>query len=507
MRAALVLLALLALAACGKKGQPRRRARRTRSPIRAPTRATDAALIALWRDALGRHSHCTLAACFALYGLVFAAFFALTMPPYQNADEPAHMLRAAQVSQGQLIGVRFGAGLSGGKVDAGVFAASHPFDTLPFHPDVKATAAMYRAAQAVRWTSDRRYHFFSNTAVYPPVFYAPAASALWLARWLDCTMLRSLTLARLANAVAAVVLGAAGIALAGRSAPVLFALLCLPMSWALMANVSQDGVMLGTCALAAGLALAPEDGTRRRYALPAMTAALALVCMARPPYLPFAVLPLLVRTGSRRQRRAAALSVVALTLAWAVLVARYAVGVLRPDNPAASAAGQLAWMAQHPGALLPILVRSIAADAATMSVQFIGLLGWQDVALPPVYFAAAALALLLAAIASTGQASPAPAASRWGEAASLACALAGSIALVYLAQYVTWTEVGQPAVLGVQGRYFLAPALLFAPALQGLRVPFRGASTLRMAAIAALALFPVATLGVVMRAVVVRYFI
>jgi hypothetical protein len=40
-----------------------------------------------------------MAAAFVLYGLLATAFLAINMPPFQNPDEPAHFLRAAQVAE------------------------------------------------------------------------------------------------------------------------------------------------------------------------------------------------------------------------------------------------------------------------------------------------------------------------------------------------------------------------------------------------------------------------
>lgn len=464
---------------------------------------------------LGRFASRILAGCFVLYGLVFAAFFAVNMPPFQNADETAHVFRAAQIAQGGLVGVRFSEGVSGGMVDRGLTEAALPFAPVTFHQDVKATAAMYAAAGALRWTGDRQKTVFSNTAVYSPVFYLPAAMGLWLGRTTGLTILQSLTLARFANAVVAIALGAAGIVLAGQGAPILFALLCLPMSLALMANVSQDGGMLGCCALAAGLACAARDGTRMApgWLLALLSVAVGLVCVARPPYLPLAVLPLLVPAGSRGRRVAATLSIVAATLAWSAFAASRAMGDLRPDHPQANAGEQVRWMAGHAAELVPILVRSVRTDAAGLLEGFTGRLGWMDVPLPQAYPALAFAVLLLAALGSVGRATPrsGSASHGVGKAAILAAAALASAVLIELVQFVTWTDVGASLVAGVQGRYVLPVAILLVPALSYLAglAPsgWNGSSRVRAALVAGVALFPVISTGLVMRAVVQRYFI
>ena len=374
---------------------------------------------------------------------------------------------------------------------------------MTFHQDVKATAAMYAAAGAIRWTGERQPAAFTNTAVYSPVFYLPAALGLWLGRHFDLTVLQSLTLARLANAAVAITLGAAGIVLAAESAPILFALLCLPMSLALMANVSQDGGMLGCAALAAGLACAAHESRMPpAWLLALLSVAVGLVCIARPPYLPFAILPFLVPAGSRGQRVAAVLSIVAATLAWSAFATSQAMGDLRPDHPQTNAGGQVRWMAQHAGELGPIVLRSLRVNAAGLLDGFIGRLGWLDVPLSWAYIVLAACVVLVAAFGSAGRAKPAGGAV----VASLVAAALASVVLIELVQYVTWTDVGAPLVSGVQGRYFLPVAILTVPALSYLPV-FGAAARVRPALIAGLALFPIVSTGLVMRAVVQRYFI
>ena len=79
-----------------------------------------------------------LAAAFVLYGLLATAFLAINMPPFQNPDEPAHFLRAAQVADGGLTGTRFsttGADGSrqvtaGGWADPALLRAAAPFEAL-----------------------------------------------------------------------------------------------------------------------------------------------------------------------------------------------------------------------------------------------------------------------------------------------------------------------------------------------------------------------------------------
>src|SRR5580698_10243083 len=53
-------------------------------------------------DSLARR----IAAAFVIYGLLATVLLAVNVPPFQNPDEPTHLLRAAQVADGVWVGSR-----------------------------------------------------------------------------------------------------------------------------------------------------------------------------------------------------------------------------------------------------------------------------------------------------------------------------------------------------------------------------------------------------------------
>jgi hypothetical protein len=76
-----------------------------------------------------------LAGVFVLYGLTATGLLATNMPPFQNPDELAHFLRAAQLADGVPIGTRYQQTqadgsqqiTSGGKADPALLMAFEPF--------------------------------------------------------------------------------------------------------------------------------------------------------------------------------------------------------------------------------------------------------------------------------------------------------------------------------------------------------------------------------------------
>ena len=430
--------------------------------------------------------------------LLFAALAALlvapTMPPFQNADEANHLYRADQISHIGLLARRLPDTEQGGWIDAGLPRAAARFSSIPFHVGRKVSRGMY---QPERW-GRRIPAGFPNTAIYPPSFYLPQALALAAARALRRPVLQGILAARLATAAATILLGTAAIALAGAAAPWLFSLLLLPMSLSLTAAAAQDAPLLGCTALAAALVAR----LRRQGSLPDLLAAtllLAMVGMARPPYAGFALL-LLAGRAPLRVRLAAIAAVLASVLGWALLNGPH---VVLPVSPTAQARGLMA----APWRLFSILPATARAHGPALLRSFIGEPGWLDVDLPNAYHALACLILAAALLLGVGT----QPSSRWrlptprwrpAEWAGLFGILAAACG-VMLVQYLTWTATGAAVIEGLQGRYFIPPALMLAALAPASAAPARWSAALRRVVL----LFPVLSLPVLMHALLLRYYL
>ena len=435
----------------------------------------------------------------ALLYLLFTAtgtlLVAPTMPPFQNADEANHLFRADQISHLGLLARRLPDGEQGGWIDAGLPRAAARFAEIPFHVDRKVSRGMYRPEAWGGLVPEG----FPNTAIYPPSFYLPQAVALAAARAAHRTVLQGVLAARLATAAATILLGTAAIALAGGAGPWLFSLLLLPMSLSLTAAASQDAPLLGCTALAAAIA-----GRLRRQGsragLLAATLLLAMVGTARPPYAGF-VLVLLAAQAPLRVRLAAIVAALAAMLAWALLNGSH---VVLPVSPAA----QARWLIEAPWRLFSILPATGRAHGPALLRSFIGEPGWLDVDLPRAYHVLACLILAAAFLlgSGTGRRGLSWSAStprwRWTEWAGLAGILLAGMG-VMLVQYLTWTPTGAPVIEGLQGRYFIPPALMLAALVRASPVASGWSAILCRLVL----LFPALGLPVLMHALLQRYYL
>jgi uncharacterized membrane protein len=412
------------------------------------------------------------------------AFCAWRVPTGEVPDEPTHVLRAASLLHGEIIGHRVATlNVETGASDAGVTgntglalaAIAGNGDRAPL-PAGSSRAARLAWVRAIPWQPRLSFVSSANTAAYSPVAYVPGALGLAAAILMGAKPHAAIIAARFANTLAFALIGGLALWLAGRGRLVLLLTLSLPMTVWLAGSCSQDGLVIALTVLGAGLLL--REG---RAAFWCGCAALAVLALQKPPFLPLAILPLVVPGHFDRRgwiRRLGGAVVVALpALLWSVAVAvlvsvpllpgsPYHPGPLWPGDPtrlfrSAVASAQISVLLHHPlrVALLPVTTGGRALPS--LWLQFMGVLGHLSIRLPRLLYTLWTAAILSGVARLATEASTRPVA--WVTPAAAVVAILGSAELIFLALYVTWTPVGMGRIDGIQGRYFipLLPLLLF----------------------------------------------
>jgi hypothetical protein len=403
----------------------------------------------------------------------------LLIPPGYSPDEADHAARADSVSRGAILGERGeGVGMLGAAgVVTGVWADPAIKEAaraiLPDAPKSMTRADLDRLA-AVRWGTATFVP--SSVAPYFPVFYVPAALAMGVVRSVGLPPLAAIYAGRGAAAMATVLLGTLALLLARRGWVLIFATLMMPASLWFAASLNQDGPMIAAACLAVALLTRAEIGTGGARLLAAVV--LACVMGAKPPYLPLVGMVLLPFAGSSARvvggRLVLAVVMGAAVLGWAWLTVRYvAASVPLPPYQAgplyagdagtifesADLSAQLGVLTQPVSRLVTVPLASMVDQAPEKLRQMVGGLGLLDIGLPGpmlvAWFVAIAAAVLAAVVDGRGGAR----ADWWGRVLAVLAVL-GSVLLIYVSLYLSWTRVGLDHVEGVQGRY-LTPLLPF----------------------------------------------
>lgn len=412
-------------------------------------------------------------------GLVGALSMVVLTPPLQVADEGQHFARAYQLSELH-VWSRTHDGEFGDDLPASLTAfivrflgtaeahVTRGVPTLPLDSTLKALDQPLNP-------HERSFLAFPGAASYSPLPYIPQASAIGFGRLLAWSPLALLYLARLANAVAAVVLVAAAVRLAPVGKEILLVVGLLPMALYEYASASPDAMVIASALLFTALALRMQlRGCWSRAEMAGAIASSLVFCSLKPVYLPLLLVGLFPAVLRREIRTRALVThgilvafVVGATFAWL----RSTASVFVLPRAGTSGPGQTAFIAHHLPSYAAILWATLRTNLVLYYKSMVGAFGWMLVLSPTIAYVlplVSGLVLLVYRDRRDEQATRAGAA--WSLALAACCGL-----LVLTALYVMWTPVGAPLVEGVQGRYFLPIAGIAAFALLRLmpRLPSR----------------------------------
>lgn len=467
-------------------------------------------------------SKSALSLCFVLLVFPLGLVLAFITPPGLVGDEPAHMVREEALLHGGIVGERQTSVTSDGRtvvnsgfyIDPAIVGASFEVQK-PLNP------ALWAEKIATRWTHQRVFAEINPISAYFPLFYIPSAIGLGTARLLGASPFQAIYAGRLASYCCYFLIGLMALVLARRGQAMIFLALSMPMGLSIGASCSPDGLIIATAALGAALF---SRGARRPAA-----ACIAAVIIVKPPYGLLAALFLLPLSPVRAwitERRVIFQRVgyVMLTLLPAILWFLYSMSVvtvnvprapyhpgpLWPGNPniiffSTDSSAQLRVVFAHPVAFATLFWNNIVTPFyfEYWVKATIGILNWLSLLLPPSIYnlwMAGATGALVADMLTEDDRGPA-----LPDTFVLMAAIFGSIFLVWLSEYLTWTNVGLEEIDGAQGRYFLP---LF-PIL-GLALPlikFRGAWMLRRAALSLPILASLGTLILLPRWLAVHFYL
>jgi hypothetical protein len=417
------------------------------------------------------------AAAFCLLLVLSSLWIGSRIPPLLSPDEPAHLVRAYTLVSGEWLMHN----PPGQSTSAWLDPALARFLRLRRQHNRVLTgrspgpppppAALARADQAPLGGPGRDSLPAPGSAVYPPLVYLPHGLALGLARGLGLPAATAYGLARLLALLASAAVLLAAFCLSTPN-PLQLALLALPMSLFQLASASLDGFSTSLAVLAISLHQAlPAAAPRARHGMQlALVLVLLVLVPARLQLWPLLLLPLV---SARRLQAAWAwwlsLGLVAAVGSWLVALSRLTVDLRRGGVSSEPLHTALHFVA-HPEAFAAVLLRTLSSgeQLGFYGRSFIGVLGWLHLPLqPPQAYGLLASLLLLALLLTLAWAwpRPRPRLSR-GRLLLALLALLASLS-VFLLLLLAWTPDPTRALIidGVQGRYFLVPALLLSVAL------------------------------------------
>ena len=404
---------------------------------------------------------------FAFIALVFGTALVLTIPPFQSADEPYHLLRAYEITEGVLIHRQVDArGVAAGNLPASLYQIWLPFSHIGFHPERRASVQDIRDALHVPLNPGRRIFItFANTAHYSPVCYLPQSFGIILGRVLGAPPLAMLYLGREFNLLFWTFLGYWALRCAPMIARPLLLILLMPMSLYVASTLSADAP---TNAFAAAFTamicnlFSRKDETANLLRLFLLTILALGVCLCKLAYSPLLALLFLIPSSrfggplKYAMKLTALIGICVVVLIWQSNSSSLDTRI-RISNDVSPRA-QLELVERNPLHFAPLLLETFRLRGWSYLQSYVGLIGWFDKYVPAAFVAGYLAVLLLASVPGDDT----PALPRAGRiAAAVVPAVVISFLFIALLSYLYWSPIGSPFIDGIHGRYLipLSPAV------------------------------------------------
>lgn len=420
-------------------------------------------------------------AVFVAIALIFGLVFAIKTPLLWGGDETTHFARAYQISQGQItpkkMAYPWGSWSYGGKLPVSVYnLIMHVNNDIT--TDATATAygthridypASYAPFAGQKLKSPKVDYFFPNTASYSPAAYIPSVIAIWVALLANLNVGHTIILARLFTlAFYIACIWFALKSLKGtKFAWVVAAVALVPMTLFEASIICGDAVANALAILLISLVAKTflgKDLTKQEFWVLAATT--LLLPLVKPNYVFIALAVLLIPTV-----RLAKAHVPERTKLIVVGASVLAVGIwtfmVRAVSDAIKLIGtgprwtlihenqQLKYMIHNPVQFVEVVIRTFLLQDNNWFNGMFGQLSFDFIQVPAFSIVATLLAILIAL--GISERITLPRGKRWLTGGLVAAGVLSILATFYL----TFSNVAEPIIEGVQGRYFL-PFLLLA---------------------------------------------
>jgi hypothetical protein len=405
---------------------------------------------------------------FILLSFAFGSAISIVVPPLRGPDEIAHFLRIYSYTRGGL--------LPAAEVDGrkGIFVERELYTQLSFFKNAGERFALNRE-QGLRYGEimkeyphpggtlheegqAAKFMPFAGTEGYSPVAYAPYVLAVIIGNLLGLDFPNTLLLMRFLGLIAFTAVAAYAIKLTPTLKWAFVLIAMLPVSIYNRSVLSADGAALAYALAITALCFSAVQRYGRVWE---RSLWMTLCALSKQPQIVFVLLELMVCRMTDLRRRWSSLALVVipgfiLSPLWVLAVSadigawRLLEGESHPREHF-DPLWKLAYMWEHPLHFPLAAWTALTAWGDRLWQELIGILGWQDILLPPWTYFLLTVFLLLVPLQKLNL----DGAVRARVAMITGLAVLGYVVTVYLIFFLTYTPLGVDHVRGVQGRYFV----------------------------------------------------
>lgn len=404
---------------------------------------------------------------FLLLGAVFGLLMVFVTPPALVGDEPNHFFRAYQIAGGGIIGERMENGGSGGWIPKNILDTNRKLvGEIEMNHHVKFdTNLIWELRQLPVNEADKVFVPFHNTVVYAPVPYIPQVIGIYIGKIFGASPLALIYIARVINLIFFLAFAYFAIRITPVHKWVFCFLWLTPTTVFQAASAAADPFMMGICFLTISYFLyhaLDKDAKIEKLDIVKMFVFCFLAALGKQAYV---FLPFLFLAIPRRKFKSAAVYWITFFALLAICfgsVAAWAYAVkpifqsYRGDVPV-NPDEQLSFVLHDPLNFLRVLYNSFVGFGGYYFVTFFGGLTWLDLLLPQWHVVALFIIAVIIALLDKNEEVD----IKWLHKAVFAMVCGGTVVLVSLLLYLSWSPIGGDRVAGIQGRYFIPVAPLF----------------------------------------------
>lgn len=393
---------------------------------------------------------------FLIFIIIIGLFYIFAMVPYQVADEPAHIIRAYEVYNGQFI-----ASLD----ENGQHRATIPKSLAEYN---LANIKDYNDLQE-KWKISTDYNdtqeVYTEAQSYCGISYIFSGLGLWIAKILNLNILVGIYLARLFNFAFFVLLGYFAIKKIPFGKMVLTLYMFMPMVIQQATSVSPDAIINAVTIFFIAYVLyltfkATQISKKEIVMIFGMTIFMAV---AKIVYLPLVGLLFLLICNKKLDKKKKLIVIIGSILigaivgvSWYLYQSRYVDEREYVQLNNINAVEQIKNIISNPVGFINTLKNTTEQVGSQYLLGLVGnKLGWQSIQVPNVIIIITLFILLISAWFEKNEVS-----FNWKQRLWAMLISIGIILLVFVAMYLSWTVVGGAIVVGVQGRYFIPVAIL-----------------------------------------------
>lgn len=413
----------------------------------------------------------------------------------QSPDESSHLARALAIANGQPMLTPLPANLHelrrnyagvegiepilertqkhggpvGAEVDISFMEYARAFDTLGEHGGQLPVLERQHLEQ-LQWTAKTTFYPMPGTHYYFPLVYTPQVLGWTLGQALELSINQSYWVVRTLSILTSLCLLATAFRYV-KASPIVMALLMLPMNTFQMLSPTIDGVTTALAVVCLSMFVHARATTHSISWRFAFTLCLGVFVLAasRNHLAPLLALPLILAV-QRKSNWLLGLGILATLCAvgWAL----FAVTTANDQRVfrALSASQLLGFYVVNPLELFAVIGRTLGnADLLANYLQsFIGVLGWMNVPLQHAFYPFLVLGLLTCGVASASEYVRMSRSELRRDTVDRGILIALAlvcVTLTFLAMLISWSPHPAQFVQGVQGRYFVVPALMLAMAI------------------------------------------